>query len=81
LHVYAGVLYLKDYMPIQNIISNLPINMHEVDKSEYVKTHEQIIEIENSSVNKHMLEPLRNYAFNIIRPYVENPAYTGINPV
>lgn len=62
---------------IEIITANLPVNMHPADKEQYIKAHSEIIEIESTGLNKHMLEPLRNYAFNIIRPYVLDPSYKG----
>ena len=59
-------------MTIEQIAANLPKNMHPIDKEQYLKVHKEIIDINTSGLNKHMLEPLKNYAFRIICPYITN---------
>ncbi len=64
-------------MNIEQIKANLPKNMHEIDRKEYLRLHKRIIEIETTGYNKHELEPLRNSAFNIINPYILDSNYKG----
>ena len=66
-------------MTLEQIIANLPSNMQAFDKAEYFDTKKRIAEIEASEMNQHMLEPLRNYAFRLITPYVVNPNYNPLN--
>jgi len=64
-------------MSIEDIIANLPPNMHSVDRAEYLKTHKRINEIMTTGYNKHELEFLRNYAHRIISPYILDKDYKG----
>jgi len=57
-------------LSLQQIEANLPDNMHPVDKWQYMETQRRIAEIEASGYNTDQLEPLRNYAFRIITPYI-----------
>lgn len=64
-------------MTIKEIENNLPANMNVIDKRLYLKAKNDEIEIEQSGMNKGYLESIKNYAFRIIRPYIENPNYKG----
>lgn len=66
-------------MTLPQIISDLPPNMHPVDKLRYLQVREEIIEIEVSNTNKHFLETLLNLAHEIMKPYVLDSTYKGIS--
>jgi hypothetical protein len=58
-------------MTVQEAILNLPKGMHESEIKQYVKNLKEIKEIEQTKLNTHLLESLKNSNFWIIRPYIE----------
>lgn len=66
-------------MTLEQIIANLPPNMHPVDKLHYLQAQEELIEIEVSNTNKHYIETLLNRAHEIMKPYVLDSNYKGLS--
>jgi len=59
-------------MTLIEALNNLPKEIHPVDYELYKKNYIEILKIEASGFNRHMLECLKNSNFWIIRNYIEN---------
>jgi hypothetical protein len=62
---------------INKVISNLPVNMHTVDKDQYIKSIERAMHHEKQGVNVEISNSLRDYAHRIITPYILDANYKG----
>lgn len=59
-------------LTLEQIKNNLPPNMAEDHKLQYLNNCKQVIQNEDSGFNLDYNEALRNYNFNLIRFYLES---------
>jgi hypothetical protein len=54
---------------IEHIENNMPKNIHPVDRAQYLKNVKRVIEIQQTGVNTHEIETLKNSNWFIISLY------------